>query len=396
MLALVEEALRVGATDIHIRPHSANESQIAFRVDGDLRVQEVIGEGVHRRLGTVIKNAAEIDITRATEAGDGSIKERIANRSVTLRVSTIPTYYQRDRICIRILQSSAMGRQRRLADLGYLPEEIEAVRKALSFTAGMVLVTGPTGSGKNTTMYAMLGESYQRTRAYLTLEDPIEMILPFADQTEVTLRSSGEGHGISFASGLRAFLRQDPDVIMLGEIRDEETAEVAAHAAMTGHLLFTTLHTNSAPDSVLRLEELGISRLTIAQIVNILVAQRLAKRLCPSCRREVKPSMEYLLERVPAMTEGMARAYGMVDAEVWYDYGDGCEECEGRGYRGRMAVPEAVYVDDEYKAMILDGDMGGFRRRMVERREDMLSAVVKRVLSGDLGISAIPYVVPRF
>jgi len=388
LMGIVNEALGLNATDVHMRSRSAREGILCYRIDGDMHEMHVIRDSVHKRLTQVVKNASDMDVSsQNTKAQDGSIKLDLNHGKVTLRASVVPNMY-RERTVLRLLMASASGKPKSLSDLGYYDDEILVMRKGLMYSSGMILVTGPTGSGKNTTMYAMLRESYNKHLTYLSAEDPIEMILPFMDQTEVTLQ-------LPFASILRSFMRQDPDVMMTGEIRDEETAEVSSHAAMTGHKLFSTLHTNNAPDTLLRLEELGISRLTISQTVNLLIAQRLSKRVCKACRIKVPSTIETFQKYLPALDLETVESLRMEEETIYVKNYKGCEECGHTGNKGRTVIPEVIYVDRFYKTFLLNGDLDKFSNRMREQKMDMLSSAMKRVYKGILSIEDVANVIPR-
>jgi general secretion pathway protein E len=271
---------------------------------------------------------------------DGRIKITIAGRQIDVRVSIIPTVYG-ERAVMRLLDkgTALLGMQ----ELGMPAETLEKFRKLIHQPYGIILATGPTGSGKSTSLYASLQEIWSPTTNILTIEDPVEYQVPGISQVQV--RSN---IGLSFASGLRSFLRQDPDVIMVGEIRDHETAEIAIHASLTGHLVFSTLHTNDAPGAVTRLLDMGVEPYLAASSLIGVIAQRLVRRICTNCTEVYEPAHESLI------------AIGFTDDEIaalpagTFKHGRGCDKCQGTGHRGRQGLYELFFIDEEIKRMTVD------------------------------------------
>ncbi|MCS7308441.1 MAG: GspE/PulE family protein, partial [Aquificaceae bacterium] len=263
---------------------------------------------------------------------DGKIAVKVGARHLDIRVSVVPTVFG-ERVVLRLLEKG--GRLLRLEDLGLWEEDLIKLRRLSRKPYGIVLATGPTGAGKSTTLYAMILEIKTPTRNIITIEDPPEYQIEGVSQIQVNPKV-----GLTFAAGLRAVLRQDPDVIMVGEIRDPETAEIAVQSALTGHLVLSTLHTNDATSAITRLFDLGIEPFLIASALDGVVAQRLVRKVCPHCKEEYRPSKEELLE------------FGLQEDCTLYK-GKGCEHCMGTGYRGRTGIYEVLEVDEEFKKTIL-------------------------------------------
>ena len=333
--AILSEAIKAGASDIHLETFE-KRLVVRFRVDGILR--EVIEP--RRELAALlvsrVKVMARLDIAEKRVPQDGRISLKVGGREVDIRVSTLPSA-NGERVVLRLLDKQA-GRLS-LTHLGMSERDRRLLDDNLRKPHGIILVTGPTGSGKTTTLYAGLVTLNDRSRNILTVEDPIEYYLEGIGQTQVNPRVD-----MTFARGLRAILRQDPDVIMVGEIRDQETAQVAVRSAMTGHFVLSTLHTNSAVGSVTRLIDMGVERYLLAPMVVGLCAQRLVRRLCPNCRREDVAS------EADSLLLGGALAAG---APVWRAVG--CDQCHDEGYRGRAGLYEVVAVDDAFQKLIHDG-----------------------------------------
>ncbi|SOB86575.1 general secretion pathway protein E [Sphingomonas guangdongensis] len=334
--ALLLEAVKEGASDVHVET-TERKLVVRFRIDGVLRDVVEPQRALAPLLVSRIKVMAKLDIAEKRVPQDGRVTLRIGGRDVDARVSTIPTQHG-ERVVLRLLEKGSLRLD--LAGLGMSERDQQVVGRLLERPHGMLLVTGPTGSGKTTTLYAALTRLNDRKRNVMTVEDPIEYELPGVAQTQVNARTD-----MTFARGLRAILRQDPDVIMVGEIRDHETAEVAVRSAMTGHFVLSTLHTNSAIGSVTRLIDMGVERYLLAPMLVGVAAQRLVRQLCTHCRWQ------------DTATEADARLLGgelKVGKRVWRR-GSGCDQCGGEGYRGRAALYEVIAVDDTLQAMIHDG-----------------------------------------
>jgi general secretion pathway protein E len=333
--ALLLEAVKDGASDVHIETQE-KRLVVRFRVDGVLRDMIEPPRALAPLLVSRIKVMAKLDIAERRVPQDGRVTLRIGGHDVDARVSTIPTQHG-ERVVLRLLEKGSLRLD--LGGLGMSERDREVFGRLLERPHGILLVTGPTGSGKTTTLYTALTRLNDRKRNVMTVEDPIEYELAGVAQTQVNPRTD-----MTFARGLRAILRQDPDVIMVGEIRDQETAQVAVRSAMTGHFVLSTLHTNSAVGSVTRLIDMGVERYLLAPMVVGLAAQRLVRKLCPTCRREDVASA------ADAVLLGGAIAPGI---PLWR--AEGCDQCHGDGYRGRAGLYEVIAVDDRFQKLIHDG-----------------------------------------
>tara|TARA_R110002072_G_scaffold11196_1_gene50829 strand:+ start:43313 stop:44794 length:1482 start_codon:yes stop_codon:yes gene_type:complete len=331
--AVLSQAVREQASDVHIEPFEHRVS-VRFRVDGVLR--DVLSPKAE--LGPVLvsrlKVMARLDIAEKRLPQDGRISVRLAGHVVDIRVSTIPSSFG-ERVVLRLLDQAAG--QLQLEQL-QMPADIhQKFAAALARPHGIILVTGPTGSGKTTTLYAGLQHINNRQRNILTIEDPVEYILPGIGQTQVNAKVD-----MTFARGLRAILRQDPDVVMVGEIRDQETAAIAVQASLTGHLVLSTLHTNTAVGAVTRLQDMGIEPFLLSSSIELVLSQRLVRKLCQHCRQAV------------TVDQAEQQRFGFAPDTVIYRAA-GCEHCNNTGYRGRTGIYEVVEVDDDLRRMIHDG-----------------------------------------
>ncbi len=333
--ALLLEAVKEGASDIHIET-SERSLHVRFRIDGVLRPMLEPKRSLAPLLVSRIKVMARLDIAEKRLPQDGRVSLRVGGHELDVRISTIPAQYG-ERVVMRLLNRDAA--RLNLDDIGMEPRDLAAFQRILARPNGILLVTGPTGSGKTTTLYGALSNLNESARNIMTVEDPIEYALSGIAQTQVDSRTD-----LTFARGLRAILRQDPDVIMVGEIRDAETAQVALQASMTGHLVLSTLHTNSAIGSITRLIDMGVERFMLAPMLRGLVAQRLARRLCAAC------SQADVASEAESASMGGALAVGdPVFRAV------GCAECADQGYRGRVALYEVVEIDSTLEALIHAG-----------------------------------------
>ena len=333
--AMLTEAVRKGASDIHIEPFESRLA-IRYRVDGVMQKLLEPPLAIAPMVISRIKVMAKLDISDRRKPQDGRIPLRVAGRPVDIRVSTLPTPTS-ERIVLRLLDKQA-GRLN-LEHLGMPEDALKALQSSLGLSDGIVLVTGPTGSGKTTTLYASLAKLNTARFSILTVEDPIEYYIDGIGQTQVNNKV-----GLDFATGLRAILRQDPDIVMVGEIRDMETAEVAVQASLTGHLVLSTLHTNTAVGAVTRLRDMGIEPFLLSSSLVGLVAQRLVRKLCNNCKKPHTPTESELrmLKRAAGEVTGMCVAHG-------------CDTCAHQGYAGRQGIYEVVKVDDTMTTMIHDG-----------------------------------------
>ncbi|MCC6671525.1 MAG: Flp pilus assembly complex ATPase component TadA [Planctomycetes bacterium] len=360
---ILYQAIRDKASDIHLEPF-ASEFKIRYRVDGALFELEAPPPHLAVALISRVKVMADLDIAETRLPQDGRIELTVGGRSVDLRVSTLPTMHGESTV-MRVLDRSVVALS--LENLGFQDHELRAIRELIDLPHGIVLVTGPTGSGKTTSLYAMLNEANREDTKIITVEDPVEYDLEGIVQIPVN-----EEIGVTYASVLRTILRQDPDVILVGEIRDKETAQTAIEASLTGHLVFSTLHTNDAPSAVTRMVDIGIEPFLLSATVQAVLAQRLVRRICKECRTFYEPSLEVLRELglTPEQAAGKKFAQGR-----------GCETCNFTGFRGRMAILEILRIDDRQRELILDRASTGQIRTaareagMTTLREDGLRAI---------------------
>ena len=327
------QAIRAGASDIHLEPQD-KEARIRFRIDGILHDISSTSSRVHPALVSRIKILSRMDIAERRLPQDGRFQIRVDNRTVDFRVSSLPTIFG-EKIVMRILDKSALLLE--LDKLGFEPDDLRKFIRLIKYPYGMVLLTGPTGSGKTTTLYSALNFINRPALNIITVEDPVEYQLPGINQVQINPKID-----FSFANALRSIMRQDPDIIMVGEIRDRETAEIAIHAALTGHLVLSTLHTNSATGAIVRLQEMGVPSYLISSALLGVVAQRLVRKICSHCRTELEVEGETALK----LTGGK-------EEKLILHRGEGCNMCSKTGYRGREAVNEVLVIDDDIRSLIL-------------------------------------------
>ena len=349
------DAVRVGASDIHIEPF-AGEVKIRYRIDGILEEQPAPPARLQWAITSVIKIMANMNVAERRRPQDGKIALRIrslGNRQIDLRVSTVPTVHG-ESVVLRILdkQSISYG----LEELGLMEDNHELFQQFLQKPYGIVLATGPTGHGKTTTLYACLEQINQPSVKIITVEDPVEYELEGINQIPVNPEI-----GVTFAAGLRSILRQDPDTVLVGEIRDLETAEMAIHASLTGHLVFSTLHTNDAPSAITRLINMDVEPYLVASTIEGIIAQRLARRVCASCCDYYKPSEREIHRMVRSQVERQ-RYLDMDDLRI--PKAVGCRECRDRGYSGRLGLFEVLPISEEVRDLTLTNPSGSQLRRL--------------------------------
>ena len=334
-------ALQRRASDIHIET-AEDGVIIKYRVDGVLyRATETLDSRFQGPIISRIKVMSELDISERRVPQDGRFKVRLGNKVIDFRVSIMPSIFGEDAV-IRILDKQAVASDLKgltLAGLGFSDNELIRLRRMIREPYGMVLVTGPTGSGKTTTLYAVLSEIHNEQEKIITIEDPVEYQVPGILQVPVN-----EKKGLTFAKGLRSILRHDPDKIMVGEIRDQETAQIAVQSALTGHLVFSTVHANDVFDVIGRFLHMGLDPYNFVSSLNCIVAQRLVRTICPACKKEASYSESFLME------SGLSPA--QLVGKRFYQ-GQGCEECFQQGYKGRSAIVELLDLDDEVREMII-------------------------------------------
>ncbi|MFV2033231.1 MAG: type II secretion system ATPase GspE [Gammaproteobacteria bacterium] len=332
--ALITEAIKENASDIHVEPFETRLS-IRFRVDGELREVLEPPRQIASLLCSRIKVMAQLDIAEKRLPQDGRIALKVANRPVDIRVSTLPSGHG-ERVVMRLLDKQA-GRLD-LLQLGMSDTDRHRVNKMIQKPHGIILVTGPTGSGKTTTLYAMLTALNDTSRNILTVEDPVEYDLDGIGQTPVNTKVE-----MTFAKGLRAILRQDPDVVMVGEIRDSETAQIAVQASLTGHLVLSTLHTNSAVGAITRLQDMGVEPFLLSSTLLGVISQRLVRSVCSHCKTEINLNREELA------------SYGIGEQDTVFQ-APGCTHCLQSGYKGRSGIYEMIEIDETLAAMIHDSE----------------------------------------
>jgi type IV pilus assembly protein PilB len=369
--SLITEAVRRGASDIHIEPYE-KKLRVRFRVDGVL--QETPAPPVRMRAAILsrLKIMAELDIAERRVPQDGRIKIRVLKRTIDLRVSTLPTIFG-EKIVLRILDKGNLALD--LTKLGFDPRALEHFMRAIHSPFGMVLVTGPTGSGKTTTLYSALSRINTPATNIMTAEDPVEYNLEGINQVNVH-----DAVGLTFAAALKAFLRQDPNIVMVGEIRDKETASIAVKAALTGHLVLSTVHTNDAPSTLNRLMDMGLEPFLVASATNLILAQRLVRRVCLKCGEPHVLPPEVLRE----LQMGPEQA-----AAATFMKGSGCYECNKTGYRGRAGIYEVMPVSSVVRDMILarrptsEIKKQAIRDGMLTLRMDALQKLARGITSAE-------------
>ncbi len=367
--ALLTEAVKENASDIHIETYETR-MVVRFRVDGVLR--EIIQP--QREFAAMVisrlKVMAKLDIAEKRLPQDGRISLNIGGRTVDVRVSTLPSGHG-ERVVLRLLDKQA--NQLNLIQVGMAAKELDCISNMIARPHGIILVTGPTGSGKTTSLYAIVNQLNERSRNILTVEDPIEYYLDGIGQTQVNSRVD-----MTFAKGLRAILRQDPDVVMVGEIRDRETAEIAVQASLTGHLVLSTLHTNTAVGAITRLRDMGVEPFLLASSLVGVIAQRLVRKLCPHCKQAATSSGEDLRR---------LGFEGPVDSELPVFLPQGCAECYGHGYKGRAGIFELIPLDGGIAKLIHDGagdmELERYARRLAP---SIQQSALNKVLAGETSL----------
>lgn len=379
-------ALAIGASDVHFEP-TKEATDLRYRIDGVLNEitegKKGIQKDFYRRLVLRIKLLSGLKMNITDETQDGRFTISLDKKDVEVRVAIAPAEFG-EVVVMRILDPAAISLG--LAELGFLEGDLKIIKEELKKPNGMILNTGPTGSGKTTTLYAFLKEKASKEIKVITIEDPIEYHLPSIEQTQVD-----EDAGYTFQEGLRSALRQDPDVILVGEIRDSETAGTAVNAALTGHLVFSTLHTNDAAGAVPRLIDLGVKENIIGSALNLVIAQRLARRLCQNCKiveesdKELERKIEIYLENLPERAN--ARKF-KGNIKIFKAKQGGCEKCNGTGYKGRVGLYELFRVNEEVKALI-EKKNSFLEIKEMARKQGMLTIQEDGVLKAMLGLTSL-------
>ena len=362
---LITEAVKDKASDIHIEPQK-EDVNIRYRIDGILHNVSTLPKHLQLSVISRIKIMASLDIAERRTPQDGRIQIKLGEKDIDIRVSTFPTIFG-EKIALRILDKSRAITN--LVDLGLESENLARLRSLIRKPNGFVFIVGPTGSGKTTTLYALLHEINSPDKNIVTLEDPVEYEIKHINQGQINPKAD-----VTFAKGLRSILRQDPNIIMIGEVRDLETAELAVRAALTGHLVFSTLHTMDAATSLTRLVDMGVEPFLISSSITGLVAQRLVRKICPKCKEEYKPSKE-LLKQIGWENKKNLKAYR----------GKGCKSCKQTGYKGRVGIFEVVAMNEEIKRLITSDNSANIVREEIRKsgakslQEDGLKKVSKGI-----------------
>jgi len=346
---IIKHAVEERASDIHIEP-VMNQTRVRYRVDGIMKTSLLLPKYVHPAIVSRIKVMSNLKIDETRIPQDGRIRLKISDRYIDFRVSTLPLY-NNEKVVMRILDTSSGTFD--LEKLGFEGRNLEIMQDNIHKPHGMFLVTGPTGSGKSTTLYAVLGVLNRESVNIVTLEDPVEYYLKGVNQSQIN-----PNVGLTFASGLRSILRQDPDVIMVGEIRDTETANLGVHASLTGHIVLSTLHTNDAFGAIPRLLDLQVENFLLASTINVIVAQRLVRKLCPDCKVKINLpeaiSIE-VREEISNINPKFMPENISISKEAYQAYkANGCQRCGSTGYSGRLAISEVLPITDEIKSVIIE------------------------------------------
>lgn len=359
---IIGEAIKMRASDIHIEPEE-KDLRLRYRVDGVLQEVKSPPKKFQNAIISRVKIMSELDIAERRLPQDGRFKVTVGPKNVDFRVSSLPTAFG-EKVVLRILDRSNL--MLNLTDLGMSAEVLERFESQIRAPWGMILVTGPTGSGKSTTLYSALSTINDPRKNILTIEDPIEYQLKGINQVQAR-----PDIGLTFADGLRSFLRQDPDIIMVGEIRDRETAEIAVKAALTGHLVLSTIHTNDAPSTINRLTNMGVEPFLVTASVNMLVAQRLVRRICEHCKMSYKPPGDLI--------SAMHLSPG-----TEFFRGETCERCHNTGYRGRVALYEVLVISDVMRDRIIEGiSSTGLKRLAIEEgMQTLRMAGIQKIVEG--------------
>jgi len=383
---IVKHAVESRASDIHIEPQE-DKIRIRFRIDGIMGTALVLPKTIHSSIVTRIKILSDLKIDETRIPQDGRFQTMIEGKKIDFRVSTLPTRYG-EKVVLRILDP--LTGLIELPKLGLTGRNLKLVTEYIEKPYGSILITGPTGSGKTTTLYAILRKINDESINIVTLEDPIEILLEGINQSQTQ-----EEIGYTFANGLRHILRQDPDVIMVGEIRDSETAALATHASLTGHLVFSTLHTNDSIGVIPRLIDLGVEKYLIGPTLNLAMAQRLLRRLCPKCKIKDKPNnaeRELIKKATDEMPESVRKNLPSDKEYIIYRANEkGCTECKGKGYIGRIAIFEVFEITDEVEKIVL-GSLSEVALREESKRQEMLTMFqdgILKVLDGTVSLEEL-------
>lgn len=369
---LISQAVQDRASDIHVEP-SANDLRVRFRIDGVLHEMQRAAKNIQAGIISRLKIMADMDIAEKRKPQDGRMSINYNGQKIDIRVAALPTVWG-EKIIMRILDHSTEKRE--LTSMGMSDENLRTLREALSGSHGMILVTGPTGSGKSTTLYTSLDEVSTTSVNVITVEDPVEKRIEGVNQVQINNKA-----GMTFPAALKSILRADPDVVMIGEIRDQETAIIAVEASMTGHLVLSTLHTNGAPESLSRLVEMGVEPYLVGNSVSAIAAQRLARKLCDDCKT-LKPIDRSVLEHV---------GFPMEQAPEALYAAKGCTQCSDTGYRGRVAVVEVMKITENIEKLVVNGEPASKIRAEAEKDgfKSLRADGFRRVLLGETTVEEV-------
>jgi len=364
---ILEKAISLNASDIHVEPQVTGSNKVRFRIDGELMKIISVPKNMSRQVVSRFKIMANMDIAKKKEPQDGEITFKHLSSPINMRVNTMPTVYG-EKVVIRILgQGNSI---KKLKQIGLSEDNLKKVMSKIKKKQGIILATGPTGSGKTTTLYSILSELNHESVNIVTIEDPVEMKLPNINQTQKGVR-------IDFNQALRAFLRQDPDIIMIGEIRDKETADIAVRASLTGHLLLSTIHTNDALGVVARFLDMGIEPYLIADALELVIAQRLVRKVCPKCKAVDAEGLERAKNLFPEEFKDVKEIYK----------GEGCSYCNNLGYKGRLPVHEIIAPNDEMRFLLSQKKVEEIKKNMIT--ETIIEDGIKKVIAGKTTIDEV-------
>jgi len=371
---LFARAINLGVSDIHIEPQLNKNTRIRFRVDGELKEFTQIPKKWHSQVISRIKIMSNLDISKRYEPQDGELRIKHMEAYVNLRISILPLAVG-EKIVARVLAKA--DSLYKVNELNLSERNEQLIIDSIKKKQGLILVTGPTGSGKTTTMYAMLEEVNEPEKNISTIEDPVELNVSGLNQVQVSKK-------MTFTDTLRSLLRQDPDVIMIGEIRDKETAEIAVRSSLTGHLVLSTLHTNNAVATVNRLIDMDIEPYLLSDALTLIVSQRLVKRLCPHCKVEDVEGLNYAQKKHGDILSNCKRIYKHT----------GCKECEGKGFKGRIAVHEVLHVDEELKKLMVEKDLQAIREYV--KTNLMLEDAIYKMAKGEIDVKEVEKIMLDF
>lgn len=376
---IISYAASSNATDIHIEP-LADEILIRFRIDGVLREIIRLAKEIHPAIIARVKILSNLSIDEHSKPQDGRFKYKYADTIFDIRVAIMPTLYG-EKVEMRLLTGSTKPMS--FQELGMMEHTIKTLEENMVKTSGMILVTGPTGCGKTTTLYAVLNKLNRPEVNIVTIEDPIEYELKYVNQTQINPKA-----GIDFATGLRAFLRQDPNIIMVGEIRDNETAEIAVHAALTGHLVLSTLHTNDAPTAIPRLVDMNIPPFLLTATLNVIIAQRLVRKICKDCIESYEAS-ESLYETINQQLKILKGEEVQPYKSKQFYRGKGCKACNYTGFRGRLAIYEILDINEEVREYIQRVDFSLDGLKNIAFKRGMKTMFEDGLLKSELGLTTV-------